>query len=181
MGEAVIPQRGSLRAVVSLRGQGDLPPVLGYRAWACNPRFEMLRSGSGRLMRGGMKLVALLFTLITLGSCTSGPARLETMPPEQLRELSHDALCDAYSLSRADNLKAEIERRGLIDGYYWISSRLYREMSRMDLICSRGYPRDINRTVSEYGTSEQWVYRPCDLCDATYVYLEEDKVTGWQE
>lgn len=39
-----------------------------------------------------------------------------------------------------------------------------------------GRPEDINRTVTSYGTSEQWVYP-----DYRYVYLEDGIVTGVQD
>ena len=44
------------------------------------------------------------------------------------------------------------------------------------LRCIFGYPSDINRTVTQYGTSEQWVFRNSDW----YVYVEDGVVTSWQ-
>ncbi|KGE16617.1 hypothetical protein [Paenibacillus wynnii] len=49
-------------------------------------------------------------------------------------------------------------------------------MSANELLNSKwGKPKDINKTITEYGTSEQWVYS-----DYRYVYLEDGIVTAIQ-
>lgn len=45
------------------------------------------------------------------------------------------------------------------------------EMARL----SWGEPNDINRTVSTYGTREQWVY------SGNYLYFKNGKLTSWQD
>jgi hypothetical protein len=42
---------------------------------------------------------------------------------------------------------------------------------------SWGAPNDINRTVTAYGTSEQWVYDKMK----TYLYFENGILTSWQD
>jgi hypothetical protein len=41
-----------------------------------------------------------------------------------------------------------------------------------------GYPDKVNKTTTQYGTSEQWVYYYGDGTE--YLYLENNIVTGWQ-
>jgi len=47
-------------------------------------------------------------------------------------------------------------------------------MTAEQLRVSLGVPDDINRTVTQYGTREQWVY------GNTYVYLDDGRITAWQ-
>jgi hypothetical protein len=47
-------------------------------------------------------------------------------------------------------------------------------MTAEQLRASWGGPEDINRTVTSFGVSEQWVYGD------SYVYLDEGVVTAWQ-
>ena len=48
-------------------------------------------------------------------------------------------------------------------------------MPKSEVLRAWGRPDDINRTVGDYGTSEQWVY------GYQYVYFEGDTVTAWQD
>jgi hypothetical protein len=48
-------------------------------------------------------------------------------------------------------------------------------MTKAMLIESIGNPDDINRTVGSWGVHEQWIY------SRTYIYLENDIVTSWQD
>ena len=48
-------------------------------------------------------------------------------------------------------------------------------MSKSDVLRAWGRPNDINRTVGDYGTSEQWVYGD------QYVYFDNGIVTAWQD
>lgn len=49
-------------------------------------------------------------------------------------------------------------------------------MSEEGLRASWGGPNDINRTVTEHGEHKQYVYP-----GGRYVYVEDGKVTGWQD
>lgn len=44
------------------------------------------------------------------------------------------------------------------------------------LVASWGPPKEINRTVTQSGTREQWVYAP-----GVYIYLDNGTVTAWQD
>ena len=48
-------------------------------------------------------------------------------------------------------------------------------MSKSDVLRAWGKPNDINRTVGDYGTSEQWVY------GNEYIYFDNGTVTAWQD
>lgn len=48
-------------------------------------------------------------------------------------------------------------------------------MTQWMVIDAWGKPNDINTTTTEYGSSEQWVYRTGSY-DAKYVYFEDGKV-----
>ena len=52
---------------------------------------------------------------------------------------------------------------------------LYIGMPRADVIKTMGRPRDINQTVTANVVYEQFVYQ------GIYVYLENGKVTAWQQ
>ena len=51
-------------------------------------------------------------------------------------------------------------------------------MTKEQVEVARGKPSDINRTVTKYGSSEQWVYG--EYTYVTYIYFEDGKLTGWQ-
>lgn len=68
-----------------------------------------------------------------------------------------------------DNEWNEIQR-----GKIWIG------MESFYLMLIKGYPDDINKTVTASTKFEQWVYRSYDG-KATYYYFENDILTGWQE
>lgn len=55
-------------------------------------------------------------------------------------------------------------------GNVWIG------MTEKMLLDSRGYPENINRTVTKYGENKQYVY-----LGNKYVYVENGKVTSWQD
>ena len=56
-----------------------------------------------------------------------------------------------------------------------MNGRVALGMTRRMCIDAWGEPESVNRTITEYGTSEQWVY---DL--GTYLYFEGNKLTGIQ-
>jgi hypothetical protein len=49
-------------------------------------------------------------------------------------------------------------------------------MDKVKVVISMGFPIDINRTVTENSTDEQWVYN-----NGVYVYLEDGEVTSFQD
>lgn len=59
----------------------------------------------------------------------------------------------------------------IIDGEIWIG--MTDDMAKASI----GYPDDINRTVTRYGTHEQWVYNKKDM----NLYFDDGVLTSWQE
>lgn len=53
-------------------------------------------------------------------------------------------------------------------------------MTQDDVIASWGKPDDINKTITQYGVNEQWVYNRDFLRNNQYVYFENNKVTAIQ-
>ena len=51
-------------------------------------------------------------------------------------------------------------------------------MTRQQVLLSWGRPHDINRTVTAFGTQEQWVY---GLYGGPYLYFEDGKLTTVQD
>jgi hypothetical protein len=75
-------------------------------------------------------------------------------------------------------IRAEIEKRGLISDWDAVQSRSIRVgMSRCAVLASWGNPSKINR--ASYG--DQWVYcRDGAYCiNNQYVYVRHGRVTGW--
>jgi len=64
------------------------------------------------------------------------------------------------------------ECQRISEGTIWLG------MDAEQLQASWGRPTDINRTVTRYGTHEQWVYRYSST--TRYVYLDDGIVTSWQ-
>lgn len=48
-------------------------------------------------------------------------------------------------------------------------------MTKDQVLLSWGKPESVNRTVTLYGTKEQWIYRK------TYLYFEDNKLTAYQD
>ena len=58
--------------------------------------------------------------------------------------------------------------------------RIWRGMTAAQLRFSWGEPTTVNRSVGSWGTHEQWVYRSYYGYSASYVYVEDGKVTSYQ-
>ena len=63
-------------------------------------------------------------------------------------------------------------------------------MTQEQVLVALGKPEDINKTVTPYGTTEQWVYTyyldrrqrvDLDRTKSKYVYFENGVLTSWQE
>jgi len=84
--------------------------------------------------------------------------------------IHHHVVTDnSYILERNPNIREKfyslIKRRAVTLG-----------MNKTEVYASMGHPTKSNRTVTQNGVSEQWVY-PNDI----YVYLEDDIVTAFQD
>jgi len=82
-------------------------------------------------------------------------------------------------LSRDDQLKAYVEQYGESFGALVMEHKVAVGMPRAAVLDSWGRPDDVNRTVLEGVTTEQWIYG--QLPDARYVYVRNDIVDGLQE
>jgi hypothetical protein len=74
---------------------------------------------------------------------------------------------------------AEVQRRGLIDEDEWLlieNRKVARGMSECAMRASLAGHPDINRSVGSYGVTKQYVFQ-----NGVYVYVENGKVTGWQD
>jgi hypothetical protein len=45
---------------------------------------------------------------------------------------------------------------------------------------SWGYPKDINRTVTAFGTHEQWIYEK-EFGKRVYLYFDNGVLESWQD
>ena len=139
------------------------------------------------------RLAIQIGIVIAITGCTGmeyvgfGNSNLAKMSPEELKSQGSTDLCKSYANSRDQEVRAEILRREEIPERDWIAisaKKIQIGMSELGLICSWGTPGiwgDINTSTGRWGTHRQWVYRSCDMCDATYVYTENGKVTSWSD
>lgn len=79
---------------------------------------------------------------------------------------------------KSENEKRKVElirKYGNTNGLRIFEGKIWIGMTKSMLLESWGRPNDINRTVGAWGVHEQWVFGD------TYVYLENDIVTSWQD
>ena len=62
-----------------------------------------------------------------------------------------------------------------------LSHKIFIGMTTEQVIESWGYPDRVNRSVFKWGVHEQWIYERGSVFDATYLYFENDTLTGWQD
>lgn len=55
---------------------------------------------------------------------------------------------------------------------------VFRGMTDDQVTASWGYPKKKSRTVGSWGKDEQWIYG--EFPDSKYLYLHNNKLTGWQ-
>lgn len=86
---------------------------------------------------------------------------------------------------RIDMMLEEAKSRGLFtdEEIKLIKEKKIRiGMSEEALIASWGSPRKVNRSVGRYGVHKQYVYGShSGYSTPTYVYVENGKVTSWQD
>jgi len=66
---------------------------------------------------------------------------------------------------------------GRSDGALIFNGRIWLGMTDEMARDSLGYPDDINRSVTKFGVSEQWIYRNRDR----YLYFENGILESWQD
>lgn len=127
----------------------------------------------------------VLLPLLVLG-CAGSPGRVLLTKSDQLKDVSTFDLCKTYFLNPTAKLKLELKERNAFTAEEWSfidQQKIYIGMREVALVCAWGYPGVfgwVTESVTEQGTHWQWVYRPCPVCKAQYVYVEEGKVTNWQ-
>ena len=133
-----------------------------------------------------MKNYPLIFILILLSGCAGSAFVVGGYDAEELKTASTFEICNAYKHRPSEKLESEISRRNLFSPAIWGKVKIGTVaigMSETALICARGYPfgyGSVNTTSTKYGTRKQYVYRPCSSCSARYFYVENGKVTAFQ-
>ena len=96
------------------------------------------------------------------------------------KELKQKIYDEKQAKISADNLakrkKKLTEKYGESIAQKIVSESIWIGMTSEMAIESWGRPKDINRTVTQYGTSEQWIYS-----SKNYLYFENGKLTAWQD
>ena len=62
-----------------------------------------------------------------------------------------------------------------------LSHKIFIGMTAKQVIESWGPPDRVNRSVFKWEVHEQWIYERGSVFDATYLYFENDTLTGWQD
>ena len=131
--------------------------------------------------------LTIFIVLLALSGCVSRPA-IDELPISEVCERyqsnqelknSHAVIKLLSSRSYDPRWAEELERRKFFtdEEMTLIQEQKIKIGIRSELLrCIFGYPNAINRTVSQSGTSEQWVFRSAGW----YVYTENGLVTSWQ-
>lgn len=133
------------------------------------------------------QIVLVLIVLALVVGCAGSPANLATMNETQLSTVTDDQLISALGnrIYRNNQMFQEALQRSLLteDEIVLIKDRKIRiGMSETALIASWGSPNKINRSVGNYGVHKQYIYGSYSRYSSrTYVYVENGKVTSWQD
>lgn len=137
-----------------------------------------------------LTLSIFAFCLVVLSGC--GIIAANSVNEGNVHTLTNDELLHAISRSKSmqlftNNLEMmyqEAVDRGMIthEEYNLIKNGMIQTgMSEDALICLKGFPSDINRTVFSGGVHKQYVYDYGKYGGRSYVYVENGVVTGWQD
>jgi hypothetical protein len=94
---------------------------------------------------------------------------------DYVEKIARDARLNLYKEESDKRLKYLIEIFGEQDGKRVHSKQIWIGMTESMLLESWGQPKDINTTVTKYGTSKQFVYG-----NGRYVYVKNGNVEAWQ-
>lgn len=95
---------------------------------------------------------------------------------DYVEKIEKEARLNALREKSDARLKYLIEKFGEQDGRRVFNKYIWIGMTESMLLESRGEPKDINTTVTKYGTKKQFVYG-----NGKFVYLENGKVEAWQQ
>lgn len=131
-----------------------------------------------------MKIILILI-IFTIFGCAGSPAQLSKMNSDQIKTVTDRQLiiCMQYNGYATDVVFNEAVSRGLIaqDEIDLIKKRMLRiGMSESALLAAKGFGHDVNRTVNKYGVRKQYIYGT-EISNRKYVYVENGKVTSWQD
>lgn len=134
-----------------------------------------------------MRILTPAVIMLFLSSCAGSPMQLSSMKPEELMNVDAGNLCNAYAFNQDREVKDELIRRNIITSEEWsiIENRqVMIGMSELALVCSRGgiipgVNGRINTTTGSWGVRRQYVYES-PLYNTNYIYVENGKVTSWQ-
>jgi hypothetical protein len=121
-----------------------------------------------------MKSTILLSTLL-IASCALSPERISTADSVDL--------CERYSNAflTSPEIKAELIRRNAITDREWQAineQTVFVGMSEAALACSWGIPDRVNKIITNYGATKQWVYRypGYNVTQYGFAYTQNGKV-----
>lgn len=131
----------------------------------------------------------VLLVVLFIGGCVSAQ-----WTPEYVSGLADRELCvkAGWKNQEANNtmlMQRELFRRNLMTRDELAMAKrggVAIGMSECALLGSKGEPAsffacgNINQSVGSYGVHKQYVYRDCTTKAAYYVYVENGKVTSWQ-
>ena len=112
------------------------------------------------------KLICLLVLVMMASGCVTPPK------PKPQKVYISPLTGEVCSVLKYYAHKREKERIDYVN-------RLTLGMTKEEVIASWGKPNKINRTVTQYGTHEQWVYH--HIGDGCYLYFEDGRLTSWQD
>ena len=135
-----------------------------------------------------MKIRLLVYLqLVFLLGCAGSPMHLSQMDRNQLTTVTDDQLIRAIGsdLTRNNLMFDEVKARKLLsdEEIDLVKSKEIRlGMSEKALLASWGTPTKTNKSVSSFGVRKQFVYGTFSKYSSpTYVYVENGKVTSWQD
>lgn len=91
---------------------------------------------------------------------------------------------DYYAAARKTYLETHQDRPQEIKDCI-ANNKIMRGMTTEEVTLSWGAPYDKNKSVNQYGTSEQWIYHNWitegnDISNLQYLYFENDSLDSWQ-
>ena len=128
-----------------------------------------------------------LFLSLIVSGCAGSPYQTSRMDSEELATISNKQLMQALEnhLSRNDEILNEALNRGwlLEDDLPLIKKKeIGLGMSERALILSWGLPAKVHERLGEWGVHKEYTYGSYDpYSKTTRVYLENGKVTRWEE
>ncbi len=114
-------------------------------------------------------LIGSILFLPLLGEHISDKVQTASRKREEIRLREREMIAKETKRKKAGDVKRiqdAISRKAVILG-----------MTKANVLKSWGKPSDINRSVSNYGVSEQWVYGSY----GTYLYFDDGILTSFQD